>query len=208
VGASPPSSQREGSSGNELLRKSIHMAVGLGAFAVVLLGPSLSALLALALLVFNVFVWPRLGGRTVWRERDSRRGVAVGIVLYPAVLLVLILVFWRRLEIVAAVWAVLAFGDGMAAIAGSALGGPRLPWNPLKSWAGSLAFGIFGAFAAAAALWWTLAFQGRDAALIPLAAAAATTALAAAAVESLPSGLDDNLTVPLVSALCLWGLLG
>ena len=201
-----------GLSGRELLRKSIHMAVGLGAFAVVFLGPWLTALLAVALLLFNVFVWPPLGGRQVWREEDSRRGIAVGIVLYPLVLLVLVVVFWRRLEVVAAVWAILAFGDGMAAVAGNALSGARvlgarLPWNPGKSWAGSLAFWLFGALGAAAALGWTLTRQGYAPAAGPLIAAAVATAAVAALVESLPLAIDDNLTVPLSSAAVLWGLL-
>ncbi len=204
--------ERTGLSGSELLRKSIHVAVGLGAFAVVFLGPALSALLAFALLLFNVFVWPRLGGRRVWRAADSRRGFAVGIVLYPLVLLALILIFWSRLEVVAAVWAILAFGDGMAAIVGRAAGGvrrlgARLPWNPEKSWAGSLAFWVFGALGAAVALWWTLAHQGREMAPGSLFVAAALTALVATLVESCPSKLDDNLTVSLSSAALLWGLL-
>ncbi len=192
----------------ELLRKSIHVAVGLGAFAVVFLGPAISALLASALVLFNAVVWPRLGGRTVWRERDSRRGVAVGIVLYPLVLLVLILVFWRRLEVVAAVWAILAFGDGMAAIAGRAFGDALgLPWNPKKSWAGSLAFWLFGSLGAAAALGWTLAHQGREIDPGFLIAAAVITALIAAFIESQSLALDDNLTVPFLSAGFLWGFL-
>ena len=191
----------------EYLRKSIHMAVGLGAFMVVFLGPAYSALLAFALLVFNVAIWPRLGGRGVWREEDSRRGVAIGIVLYPAVLLVLVLVFWRRLEVVAAVWAILAFGDGMAAIAGKALGSARLPWNPDKSWAGSLAFWVFGTLGAAAALGWTRMHQGQETSFGFLLAAALATALLAAGIESLPLALDDNLTVPFLSAGLLGGLL-
>ncbi len=146
----PDPGQRQGLSAGELRRKSIHMAVGLGAFAVVFLGPAYSALLAFAALIFNAFLWPRLGGRGVWREQDLRRGGAVGIVLYPLVVLALILIFRRRLEVAAAAWAILAFGDGMATIAGRALGGARLPWNPEKSWVGTLAFWVFGALGATA----------------------------------------------------------
>ena len=51
-------------------------------------------------------------------------------------LLLLILVFYRRLEIAAGAWGILAFGDGMASIAGMTLGRRKLPWNPRKSWAG------------------------------------------------------------------------
>ena len=205
---SPGGAPRQiGLSAGEILRKSIHMAVGLGAFAVVFLGPAYSALLAFALLLFNVLVWPRLGGRVVWRESESRRGFAVGIVLYPLVLLILVLVFWRRLEIVAAVWAILAFGDGMAAVVGTAAGGARLPWNPDKTWAGSLACWIFGSLGAMAALGWTLAYQEQDIAFGVLLIVSALTGWVAAWVESWPSRLDDNLTVSLSSAAVLWGAL-
>ncbi len=204
----PDSGQdRGGLSQRELLRKLIHMAVGLGAFAVVFLGSAHTALLLSALLLFNTAIWPRLGGRVVWRRRDSRRGVAIGIVLYPLVLLVLVLVFWRWLEVVAAIWAILAFGDGTAAIAGKALGRGRLPWNPKKSWAGSLAFWIFGTLGAVSALWWTLRHQDRETNVGFLLVAALLTALIAAFIESQPLALDDNLSVPFLSAGFLWGFL-
>ncbi len=183
------------------------MAVGLGAFAVVLLGPLRSAILAGALALFNLAVWPQFGGRRVWRETESRRGFAIGIILYPLVILALVLVFWRSLEVVAAVWAILAFGDGMATIAGKASGGVKLPWNAAKSWAGTLAFWVFATLGSAAALWWTLAHQEREIAIGLLWTAAALTSLVAAVVESLPLRLDDNLTVPLASAAFLWGFL-
>lgn len=203
----PGPAQRGGLSKGELLRKSIHMAVGLGAFIVVFLGPLASALLAFALLLFNVFVWPRIGGRRVWRDRDLQRGIAVGVVFYPLVLLALVLIFWRKLEVVAAAWAILAFGDGMATLVGGTLGHARLPWNTEKSWAGSLAFWVFGALGAGLALGWTLAHQEREIELTLLVVAAVTTALVATLIESWPSRLDDNLTVPLSSAAFLWGIL-
>ncbi len=203
----PDRGQRRGLSTGELPRKSIHMAVGLGAFVVVFLGPAHSALLAFALLLFNLLLWPRLGGRGVWRETDSRRGVAIGIVLYPLVVLVLILIFWSDLEVVAAAWAILAFGDGMATIVGKSRGGARLPWNAGKSWAGSLAFWIFGTLGAAVALWWTLIHQEREIGFWFLVVAAASTALVAAFIESQPVDLDDNLSVPLLSAGFLWAFL-
>ena len=200
--------QREGLSGAELLRKLIHMAVGLGAFLVVLLGPLYSAALASFLLCFNLFILPRFGGRALWRRRDTRRGVAAGIVLYPLVLLVLVLIFWRRLEVVAAVWAILAFGDGMAAIVGRVAGGvPALSWNPAKSWPGLLAFWILGALGAAAALGWTWWHQGVPIEPGFLIAASAATALLAAWIESQPQKLDDNLAFPLLSAGFLAGVL-
>ena len=55
------------SAGGELPRKLIHMAVGLGAFGVVFLGPFYSALALLALWLFNIFALPRIGGRMLWQ---------------------------------------------------------------------------------------------------------------------------------------------
>jgi uncharacterized protein (TIGR00297 family) len=124
-------------------------------------------------------------------------------VLYPLCVLLLILIFWQRLEVAAATWGILAFGDGMASVAGMALGRRKLPWNPRKSWIGTLAYTLFGTLAAAVLLMWTA--PGRYTWAFALAVAFGG-ALVAALLESLPQGLDDNLGVPLVSALFLFGL--
>jgi uncharacterized protein (TIGR00297 family) len=189
----------------ELLRKGVHTAVGLLAFLIVFLGPWYSALLALALVFFNLFLLPRISGRLLWRQQEFAHDR--GIIAYPIAVLALVVVFWRHLEVAAAVWGILAFGDGMAAIIGILWGRSKLPWNRRKSWAGSLAYWFFGAAGAAALLVWTLTFQGREIALPFLVTAAALAALFAAALESQPQGLDDNLTVPLLAGLVLLGLL-
>lgn len=191
---------------NELYRKLIHTATGLFAFAVVFAGTLGSLLLAAALVVWNLFVLPRLLPQ-IYRPGELERRFRSGIAFYPLVLLVLIAVFHQRLEIAAAVWGVLAFGDGLAAIVGGR--GPALPWNPAKTWAGLIAFWAFGTAAASALLAWTLHFLP-DALPRPwpfLTAVAAAAVLGAAAVESQPWKLDDNLTAPLVAALLLLGLL-
>ncbi|HSU83990.1 MAG TPA: hypothetical protein VLR69_16340 [Thermoanaerobaculia bacterium] len=136
----------------ELARKAVHMGVGLIAFSLRYLGPLYAAVLALGALGFNLFLLPRMGGRKLWRQHEVESGASIGIVLYPLTVLLLILVFWRRLEVAAAAWGILAFGDGMASVAGIALGQRRLPWNPRKSWVGSLAYVLFGTVAAAALL--------------------------------------------------------
>jgi len=190
--------------GGELLRKITHMGVGLIAFSLRFLGPLWGAVLAAAALCMNLFLLPRIGGRRMWRESEHAAGSSLGIVLYPLAVLLLILVFFRRLEVAAASWGILAFGDGMASVAGMALGRRKLPWNPRKSWMGSIAYVLFGTIAAAVLLQWTA--PGRYSWLFALAAAFGASLLAAA-LESLPQGLDDNIGVPLVSGLFLFCLL-
>ena len=92
-------------------------------------------------LVFNLLLLPRLGGRRLYRPVDDARGFPLGILLYPLSVLLLILTFPSRLDIVAAAWGILAFGDGAATLsdAGPAhqsrrrvavRGWSSLPWNP------------------------------------------------------------------------------
>ena len=190
----------------ELARKVVHMGVGTIAFSLRFLGPLWAAILALCALAMNLFVLPHIGGRKLWREHEVSSGTSIGIILYPLTVLLLILVFWRRLEVAAAAWGILAFGDGMASVAGMSLGRSKLPWNPRKSWMGSLAYVLFGTVAAAVLLIWTAPNQGRSYGWAFALAACFLTTLLAAALESLPQGLDDNLGVPLVSGLFLLGL--
>jgi uncharacterized protein (TIGR00297 family) len=192
--------------GNEILRKVTHMSMGLFAFAVGWLGPLWSAVLAATALVFNLFLFPRLGGRRLYREHEHAAGSSIGIVLYPLAVLILILVFFRKLEVAAATWGILAFGDGMASVAGMTLGRRKLPWNPKKSWAGSLAYVFFGGFAAATLLVWTARWTPGEYSWPFAFVVGFAAALVAAALESLPQGLDDNIGVPLVSGLFLLGL--
>jgi uncharacterized protein (TIGR00297 family) len=181
----------------ETLRKLLHLAAGLPAFALGLLSWPAALALTVGLLLFNLLVWPYLGGRSVWRPRERGRGAAPGVVAYPAVLVVAVLLFPRQLELVAATWALLAFGDGAAALVGSRLPLARLPWNRDKSWGGSIGCWLVGWAASAAALQWTAPTR-----LDPWTVLSATClgGLVAAAVESLPGTLDDNWTAPLLGA--------
>jgi uncharacterized protein (TIGR00297 family) len=96
----------------------------------------------------------------------------------------------------------------MAGLVGMALGRRKLPWNPGKSWAGTLAYFVFGTLGAWVLLLWTAPgrYEGTAAWTFTLAACA-VTALVGALLESLPQGLDDNIGVPLVCGLLLLGLL-
>lgn len=188
----------------ELARKLVHIGCGFLALALPRLGWKGGALLALSAFAFNLLVLPRIGGRNLERDADQKRGYSVGILLYPLVVLGLIL-FWgprspSGLAFAAAGWGILAFGDGFATLAGLSFGGPSLPWNEDKSWAGLLGFWIIGTLGAGFLFLWCLPLGGMRSLseslgifafwLLPVAIAAL--------VESLPSELDDNLLPPFV----------
>ncbi|MFN7986098.1 MAG: DUF92 domain-containing protein [Thermoanaerobaculia bacterium] len=187
----------------EAKRKAVH--VGMAAFALLLrwLDWRGAALCALAALAFNLVALPRLGGRALFREDDRARGYPVGILLYPLVVLVLVLLFRHRLDLAAAGWGFLAFGDGFATLVGVSLGGPRLPWNRGKSWSGFAGYVAFGSLGAAALASFVAGRLPAPAEVVAFLLAG----LAGAAVESLPSELDDNLVPPLAAAGVLSALL-
>lgn len=184
-------------------RKLLHVAMGGFALLLRYLSWQEAALLALSALAFNWQVLPRIGGRALWRSHEQARGYPPGILFYPASVLGLVLVFRDDLARAAACWGVLAAGDGMAGLAGQALGGPRLPWNRDKGWAGLLAFLVFGAVAACFLMGFTLRLPF-EAWLSPrILAYCVPLAVVCALVETMPTTLDDNLTVPLAGAVTL-----
>ncbi|HEV7764857.1 MAG TPA: DUF92 domain-containing protein [Thermoanaerobaculia bacterium] len=176
---------------NELLRKSLHIAFGLGAFALKWLNWEVAAGVCVVAILSNRMLLHRLVGRGVARDE---RGYDAGIVLYPVAVLLLVLVFRHQLHFAAIGWALLAFGDGVATLAGKALPSARLPWNREKSWAGFLAFVLVGG-----AMTFAVAYflDYREPYVILIAT------IAAAIAESLPLGIDDNLTVPFAAAVVL-----
>jgi len=187
----------------ELGRKLVH--IGVGAFALLLryLTWPEAAGLAAAAFFFNWQVLPRLGGRTLWREAEHGAGYALGILLYPLSVFVLVIAMREDRWMAAAVWGLMAVGDGMASIVGQAVGGPRLPWNERKGWAGLAAFTLAGGLAAALLSVWTLEMPLRAVASPWILTVIVPLALICALVESLPTTLDDNLTVPLVGGIAV-----
>jgi uncharacterized protein (TIGR00297 family) len=191
----------EGLSAPEARRKAVHVAVGGFAFLLRVLSWWQAALVAVAGFVFNWLIFPRVGGKSLWRKHEHEAGYAHGVVVYPLAVLALILVFRGEPWMATVVWGVLAFGDGMAALIGMAIGGRRLPWNAEKSWAGSLAFVLFGGVAASVLMAWTLRLPIASWASPRILAVTVPLVLACALVESIPTTLDDNITVPLAGAL-------
>lgn len=207
---------------SEIWRKAVHIGMGGFALALRFLTPGQAAMCACIALGFNLFVLHRLTRRALMRHDEKGRGFSPGIALYPAAVLALIVVFRNRLELAAAGWGLIAFGDGMAGLIGSTLRGATLPWNPRKTWAGFAAFILWGTAASSFLLrftqqgaldspktWIGPSFLAVGAAgphfeptlLIVGCLAAATLA---AFAESLPTAIDDNILVPLVGGAALY----
>lgn len=173
---------------NELLRKCLHIGMGFGALLLTRIPWRWAALIGVAGIIGNWLLLHRLFGRRVSRHD---RGWDAGIVLYPFAVTVLIVVFNWHLEIAAVAWVLLAFGDGFSTVIGKRLPLAPLPWNRAKSWGGFIAFVVFGGAAAFAIA--RLFGAPHDVAI-------AVAVLVSAIAESLPLGIDDNVTVPFIAA--------
>lgn len=178
---------------SETARQLLHVAMG--GFALLLRwipwwqGVALGSIA----LAFNVFLLPRIA-LGLYRPADRVRSLH-GILFYPLAVLLLLVTFPRRPDIVAAAWGILAAGDGLATLAGRAIGGPRWPWNRDKTWSGSLAFVLAGAATGVFLAWWCRPALGAPPAIIFTVVAPIVAAIVAALVETIPVRIDDNLSV-------------
>src|SRR4029077_16673897 len=100
-----------------------------------------AAAVAAIFVVVNWLVLHRIVGKRVARHA---RGYDAGIVLYPAAVCALILIFNWHIALAAVAWVILAFGDGSATLVGRAMPIAPLPWNRDKSWGGLIAFILIG----------------------------------------------------------------
>jgi len=132
--------------------------------------------------------------------RHQSEDIAPSIFGYVIPLTVLALLFRGTLEIPLAVAAIISFGDGSATLCGLLTRSQRLPWNPKKSVAGLAAFLVMGTLFATF-LYWVEASP----AVAPWTAflVVGPVVLVCALVESLPSKVNDNMSVGLVAALLL-----
>ena len=180
----------------EWQRKALHAGMGLFALALRWLTWRQAALCALAALLVNVFVLPRSRRRIY---RDASRRWDVGIVAYPAAVLALILLFRDALDVVAVVWAMMAFGDPAASIAGKLVAGPTLPWNREKTWTGLLTNWAVALVSSILVLWFYVGSPPQPEVVAVLLCGSALFAV----LESVRSGLDDNLVAALPTALAI-----
>jgi uncharacterized protein (TIGR00297 family) len=175
----------------------VHAATGLFALTFRWLDWKAAAAVAVAALLFNVFVMPRVG-RELYRDKSRTRDP--GIVAYAVMVLALVLLLRDHyLPVAAAVWAMMAFGDPAAAIAGELLDGARLPWNPAKRWIGLVANWAAGASASVAVFRFVSARPLELVAVVLLLVGSAVYAF----LESVRAGIDDNLVAAVPTALVL-----
>lgn len=197
---------RAGPRFSEESRQLFHLGVGSLALLLPFAAWWEAAVLLGIVLACNLYVVRRFAQPSVYRETERRRRYLSGVALHPLAVLMLIFALPDRRDIVAASWGILAVGDSAATLIGVRAGGPRIPWNPVKTWAGSGAFAVAGGAAGTFLCWWC-----RPEIVPPpypwfVIAGPLIAAVAAAAVETIPVGLDDNISVPAVAAAVLWWL--
>lgn len=138
----------------------------------------------------------------LWRFKTIRRSgeqsELSAVFGYAVSTLLTLLLFPQHAELGMLVLCVLAFGDGMATTCGLIFRGPRLPWNPDKTWSGTVSFVTFGGLGSSLAYW--AESQPRAATWQALVCGFAAAVVAALA-ESLPSRINDNVRVGVASAV-------
>lgn len=197
----------------KLCRKLVHISVGLVYF---LMWPLFSAddvyapFLASLVIALNIVKVTLIGlgvikddgvVNSMTRNGDYRE-LLKGPLYYACAITLTTIIFWRTSPISIAVICNLCAGDGVADIAGRRFGHAKLPYNPDKSYAGSIAMFFAGFVASILYMCYFHLFGFVEQSWI-MVAAFGITSLAAAIVESLPvsTRLDDNLTTPIASAL-------
>jgi uncharacterized protein (TIGR00297 family) len=197
---------RHPESHSEDARQLVHIAMGGFALLLRYLHWWQAVILAASAVGFNMWVLRRLTRGLIHRPSERNAAAPAGIVFYPTSVLILLLLVPSRPDIVAAAWGIMAAGDGAATLVGRRWKGARIPWNPEKSLGGTIAFIAAGGAAGAFLASWCRP------ALIPppfeafSLFAPIVAAVAAAAVETVPIRLDDNLSVPAIAALVMWPL--
>ena len=164
-------------------------------------------------ILYGLFL-SRIFVKGAFREHEQEKGFSPGKLIYGVMVFILILLFYKKMYIVAGAWAIMSLGDGCSNIFGKAYGKRKLPWNPEKSWIGSIAFVFFGGVGAAILMWWVnlsqspaQTIQGQMQTTLTCSSffiSAFLTAFLAAGVESLPLKVNDNITVPLTAGLFLY----
>ncbi len=179
----------------ERKRQWLHILCVLFAFLLKYLTASWAFLLAFTAFIHNILLLPKYAP-SFFREREH---LLQGIAAYPLMVSLLIIIFPDNLMLAGGAWAILALGDGFSNIIGSKWPIFRLPWNPKKSFGGTLAFWIFGSLGSFIVMSWI----GPVPTYLHIAMMAICASAMAAFFETLPLTWDDNVVVALVAAVFL-----
>lgn len=182
----------------------VHIGVGFAALLLPVLTWWQHVSLAGLAVVGCALLLPGLPGHPLVRDSDPR--VPTSALCYALGVLLLLVTFPTRPDLAGCAWGILAAGDGFATIVGRAWGRPRLPWNRHKSIAGSLAFLVFGSAMGLLLAWMLQPYAVAPVSFRFLLGATLMATIVAAAVETIPIRLDDNVSVPAAAALILWCL--
>jgi len=191
----------------ELTRKAVHISMVGFALLIGRLPPAMIVVLCLVALLHNIWVLPRMTRHALERDGERRAGYSIGLLAYPASLLVLSLIFYREQVVVAVAWGIMAFGDGFAGLIGRLVPGPKLSWHPEKSLVGLLVFVVSGSVGTMALLFLLPEPMRADLSIPAWSLVVVATCLVAALVETVPGLVDDNIAVPLVAGPVCWLLL-
>ncbi|KAL8538754.1 hypothetical protein ACS0TY_000675 [Phlomoides rotata] len=129
------------------------------------------------------------------------RELLKGPLYYVLVLILCAVVFWRDSPVGMISLAMMCGGDGIADIMGRRFGSAKIPYNPLKSWAGSISMFLFGFVVSISMLYYFAALGYIELDWVQTVGRVALVSFVATFVESLPTNgiVDDNVSVPVAS---------
>ncbi|XAR58892.1 hypothetical protein NMG60_11014463 [Bertholletia excelsa] len=195
-----------------LNRKLVHVSIGL---VFMLCWPLFSscrqgAVLAAVIPGINI-IKVLLIGLGIWKDAATVKSMSrfgdyrellKGPLYYASTITFACAIYWRTSPIAVALICNLCAGDGLADIIGRRFGNQKIPYNPSKSVAGSIAMATAG-FIASIGFMHYFALFGYIQESWEMVLGFFAVSLATALVESHPisSEVDDNLTVPLTSVL-------
>uniref|UniRef100_A0A0D9V7F3 Uncharacterized protein n=1 Tax=Leersia perrieri TaxID=77586 RepID=A0A0D9V7F3_9ORYZ len=194
----------------KLNRKLVHITIGMDGTNALYSSGSYAPFLAAVAPGINIIRMLLLGLGVMKNEAMVKsmsrygdyRELLKGPLYYATTITFATSVFWRTSPIAIALICNLCAGDGLADIVGRRLGKEKLPYNPNKSYAGSIAMALAGFLASIGYMHYFQTFGFIEESW-SLAFGFLVVSVTAALVESHPisSHLDDNLTVPLTSFL-------
>jgi len=131
----------------------------------------------------------------------DRREILRGPLFYGVAFVMLTILYWKDSPIGIVALMLMCGGDGLADIFGRKYGRHNLPWNPRKTWLGSLGMFSGGWLFSVGILAVYLANGYFTGSLVSFLPALSLIALASTLVESLPIKDIDNISVTLTAVI-------